>query len=231
MDEREQFIQQAIKMTRVVRSAKQHLATFGDTDVHYFIVTDPTYTDVVPSEEESVVREGRAISRKPKIVTPAYMLNLEGFSDDAKGYMEGMVQKFGPNSPGILYQYTNEPVGMDIVSGKPSDVCQRIADDLDKRGEDKGVVIKGVDALWDVSLMKFVYDYTVESLSSNVTEMQAMGLFDAHPGTDIPNGAMHRIEGLFQQVKDGLDPAILKKELDRWGLFEQYQDRFFALFR
>ena len=58
-----------------------------------------------------------------------------------------------------------------------------------------------------------------------------MGLFDAHPGTDIPNGAMHRIEGLFQQVKDGLDPAILKKELDRWGLFEQYQDRFFALFR
>ena len=33
---------------------------------------------------------------------------------------------------------------------------------------------------------------------------------------------------MFQQVAQGLDPAVLKTELDRWGLFEQYQDRFFA---
>ncbi len=221
-------LEEAVRLTRVVRLPRQHLATFGVTRLRYYVVTKPLYRDLVPGKEEAVVREGSVVSERPAMVTPSYMLNLEGFGDDARRYMEGLVRRLGPNSPGLLYQYRNEPAGMEIVGDEVSVVAERVARDLDGRNEDLASVIQGVDELWDVSLLKFMYEYTAASLSSNLREMQAMGLLQADPATELPRGAVKRIEEMFQQVRQGLDPVVLKTELDRWGLFEQYQDRFFA---
>ena len=47
----------------------------------------------------------------------------------------------------------------------------------------------------------------------------------------VPLEARQSIEQLFALVKNGeLDPSALKMELDRWGLFEEYEDRFFRMF-
>ena len=35
-------------------------------------------------------------------------MNLQGFSSEAFEYLQEMAQRYGPNSPGILYQYRNE---------------------------------------------------------------------------------------------------------------------------
>lgn len=231
MDESERRIAEAIALTRVVRPPKQHLATFGVTNVHYYLVTEPSYRELSPQAEEGVIREGRVVSERPAIVTPTYMLNLEGFSEDARRYMESLARRHGRHAPGLLYRYRNEPGGLDIVSGAVPAIAQRIGDDLDKRGEHTAAVILGVDAMWDVSLLKFIHDYTAASLTSNVMEMQAMGLLEQDPAARVPRGVIQRIEALFQQVERGLDPKVLKQELDRWGLFEHYQDRFLALFR
>ena len=217
-----------MRLTRVVRLPRQYLATFGVTRLHYYVVTKPLYQELAPGKDETVVREGTVVAERPAMVTPTYMLNLDGFGDDARRYMEDLVRKLGPNSPGLLYQYRNEPEGMEIVGDEVSAVAQRIAGDLDSRSVDLASVIQGVDELWDVSLLKFIYEYTAASLSSNLGEMKNMGLLEPDPGTDLPRGAVKRIEEMFQQVRQGLDPAVLKTELDRWGLFEQYQDRFFA---
>ena len=48
----------------------------------------------------------------------------------------------------------------------------------------------------------------------------------------IPIVAREEIEKLFTLVKSGeLEPVKLKEGLDKWGLFTQYQDRFFRLFK
>jgi len=48
----------------------------------------------------------------------------------------------------------------------------------------------------------------------------------------VPVAARKEIEKLFKLVKKGkLEPIKLKEELDNWGLFEHYQDRFFNLFK
>ena len=48
----------------------------------------------------------------------------------------------------------------------------------------------------------------------------------------IPLAARNEIEQMFALVKKGaLEPSELKQELDRWRVFEEYQDRFFNLFR
>jgi hypothetical protein len=48
----------------------------------------------------------------------------------------------------------------------------------------------------------------------------------------IPVGARQRIEEMFQQVTLGeLNANELEQELNRWGVFEEYQDRFFAVIK
>jgi hypothetical protein len=231
MDEADQRIRKALQLTQVLRPPKQHLATFGVTDLKYYVVTQPAYQELVPTEDESVIRQGKVVSQQPAIVTPTYMLNLDGFGADAKMYMESLIQRFGPNSPGIMYQYRNEPDNLEIVGGQPFDVARRIADDLDDRGVDSAAVILATDELWDLSLLKFVYEYTAASVASNVGEIKAMGLLDPDPKVDVPRGAIQKIDELFRQVEQGLDPKVLHRELTRWGLFEYYQDRFLSLFR
>lgn len=48
----------------------------------------------------------------------------------------------------------------------------------------------------------------------------------------LPEPARKRIEELFRQVRfDPLKAAALKEELDRWGVYHLYEDRFLDLFR
>ncbi len=92
-------------------------------------------------------------------------------------------------------------------------------------------VISGVDELWDVSLLKFIRELTESSLRGNLAEFGSRGLLDVDRA-GIPSEARYRIEELFDKVAHGeADPSELKTELDSWGLFPEYEDRFFALFR
>jgi hypothetical protein len=61
--------------------------------------------------------------------------------------------------------------------------------------------------------------------------MGARGLLDID-ASGIPVDARVRIEESFRKVLLGeMEPRELKDELDRWDLFEAYEDRFFALFK
>jgi hypothetical protein len=61
--------------------------------------------------------------------------------------------------------------------------------------------------------------------------METMGLLESVPNLDVPKGVIDKIDELFSQVKAGLEPSILHRELLRWGLFEYYEARFLALFK
>ena len=222
----------AAEQTWVVRYPKQHLATFGTTSLSYYVVTEPIYREIQPEDSESVVRQGKVVAEKPAIVTPYYAMNLDGFSDDAYSYFRHLSQEYGPNSPGILYKYRNEAEKTDILSGPPADIARRISDDLDSKNDDLSVVMVGVDELWDVALLKFIYEFTSRSAVENAQELRTRGMFDPNPSAGgLPQAAIQSIERMFTQVQQGRDPEDLRRELDRWGVFEFYEDRFLNLFR
>ncbi len=224
-------IQYAISHTEVLRSPRQTLATFGTSSIYYYLVTEPSYTELVRGEEETVVREGRVLSERPRVVTPSYLANIEGFSEHARRYLEMMVREHGPHVPGLLYGYRNEPKEVNIVSSDMTSVVRRLEEEIDKQGNPLATIIKGVDDLWDVSLLKFIFEMTRHSLSSNVFELGRRGLLDVD-NKGVPLDARLSIERLFTLVRNGeLDPSALKVELDRWGLFDEYEDRFLSLFR
>lgn len=231
MDTEYERIRLAVKRTEILRLPKRNLSTFGTTNIYYYLVTEPAYSELVGNITETVIREGRVIAEKPRIVTPYYLSRLEGFSPDAKRYFEMLTRTHGPNVPGLFYTYKNEPKELNIVSDNLLSVVNKLNADIDKRGDLLTSIIKGEDELWDVSLMKFIYEMTRSSLPDNLLQMGGRGLLDIDAG-GIPVDARVKIEELFRKASSGeCDPSEVKMELDHWNLFEEYQDKFFALFR
>jgi len=231
MDTNDDRIEYAVRHTEILRLPKQSLSTFGTTNVYYYLVTEPAYTELTRNANETVVREGRVIAARPRIVTPYYLSKLEGFSLEASRYLDALVKTHGSGAPGLFYTYKNEPKGLNIVSGHWREVVDKLNTEIDKRGDPLASVIKGEDELWDVSLLKFIYELTRSSLHDNLTQMGARGLLDVDSG-GVPVDARVRIEELFSKVTRGeYDPYQLKSELDRWNLFAEYEDRFFAIFK
>ena len=231
MDIDDERIKYTIQHTEILRPPKQSLATFGITNIYYYLVTKPAYSELIESVTETVVREGRIVAERPRIVTPYYLSRLEGFSSDAKRYFDMLLKAHGPSAPGLFYTYRNEPKELNIVSDNLLSVVDKLNAEIDKRGDPLTSIIKGEDELWDVSLMKFIYEVTRRSLPSNLSQMRTRGLLNID-SSGVPVDARLRIRELFAKTLRGeIDPNELKAELDHWNLFEEYEDRFLALFK
>ena len=230
MDIDDERIREAVSRTEILRAPKQNLLTFGTTNIYYYLVTEPAYTDLLNNISETVIREGRVVSERPRIVTPYYLSNLEGFSTDAGKYLDSLISTHGPDVPGLFYSYRNEPKELNIVSDNLLAVVEKLNATIDERGDTMAAIIKGQDELWDVALLKFIFEMTRKSVQENVTQMGTRGLLDVD-NRGVPADARLRIEELFSRAGRGeADPSELKKELDRWHLFDEYQDRFLAIF-
>jgi len=228
--ESDERIKAAVTNTRIIRVPKQSLATFGTTNIYYYLVSEAAYNEIMNSSE-TVIREGRVIAERPRIVTPSYLSRVQGFSPEARKYFEMLMAEHDTNSPGLYYAYRNEPKELNVVSDNPESVIARLNADIDQKGDPMASIIKGEDTLWDVSILKFIYEITRRSVADNVRQLNRRGLLNMD-ASGVPADARIRIESLFKLVEKGdLEPADLKSELDRWGVFEEYEDRFFAIFK
>ena len=231
MDMDQERIMEAARGTEVLRHPRQHLDTFGITNIYYYLVSEPVYSEITGDTAETVIREGRVIAERPKIVTPYYLSQLEGFSSDARRYFDMLMGRHGPQMPGLFYSYKNEPKNLNIVSDPWMAVVDRLNAELDSKNDPLVSIIRGQDELWDISLLKFIYEMTARSLPGNVAQLRSRGLLTTG-GSGIPVGAQQKIEEMFKQVEDGdIRTWELERELNRWGVFEDYQDRFYALVR
>ena len=230
MDINDKRIREAVKHTETLRLPKQSLATFGTTNIYYYLVTEPAYRELVENAPETVIREGRVVAQRPRVVTPHYLSRLQGFSTEARRYLDSLSRQLGANAPGLFYSYRNEPKDLTIVSDSLRSVVDKLNAEIDKRGDPLTSIIKGEDELWDVSLLKFIYEITRGSIEDNLWQLRTRGLLNVD-SSGVPADARARIEDLFRKVSTGQsEPHELKEELDRWNLFEEYEDRFFNLF-
>ena len=216
-------IKHALQHTELIRAPRRELDTFGSSVIDYYVVTELV-------GNLSVVRDGKVFAERPKIVTPAYLVNIEGFSEQAKRYISMMARE-RPHESGIFYKYKNEPGGMDVVSEPVKQVIDNLSSRIEEQQNPLSTIIKGVEELWDVSLLMFIYELTSKSVRTNMAELNRRGLLDTD-ASGVPEGARNYIEELFEKASRNLSRAPeLVVELNRWGLFQEYQDRFFALFR
>ncbi len=240
MDER---IRYAFEHTEILRRPKQLISTFGSSVIHYYVLSEPAYSEFTKDDLETVVREGRVSWYQPKLLTPEYIFRIEGFSKEAKNAFETLASQY-PDLAGILYKFkvNKELDEINFVSGPLLTVAENINNKIDKKGDSLCAIIKGVAGLWDVSLSKFILDMMVRSVySAQIPDFKNRGFIGVNQigqaiiskdRYGVPLAAREEIEKLFKLVQKGeLEAIKLKEELDNWGLFEYYQDRFFNLFK
>lgn len=189
----------ALMRTSVLRAPRQTLATFGVTNINYYLLSRPCYAEGDASE--TVVRMGRVIANRPRIVTPYYLSRLDGFSAEAKRYLDKLLEIQGPDSPALYYTYRNEPSGTDIISNSFEDVLCKINEQIDSKNDPLAAIIRGEDMMWDVSLMKFIFEMTKSSLKRNLADFNSQKLLDIRQG--VPAEARLNIETMFKRVKEG----------------------------
>lgn len=75
-------------------------------------------------------------------------------------------------------------------------------------------------------------DQKMEQLESHFRTMLGTKDQEEEEESGVSQQVLNRIEGLFEEAKANREKAMeLKRELDKWGLFEMYEDRFLDLFK
>jgi len=213
----------AMHRTELIRAPKRRLSTFGSTTMEYFVVTELT-------EQMSAVRDGKVLAERPRIVTPYYLLHVEGFSEGARRFL-GMMAQQNPHEPGIFYSYKNEPHSTNVVSEPLAVVIGNLSARLEAEDRPLSAIIRGVEDVWDVAVMMFIYDLTRRAAGGNYADFQRHGMFNMD-GSGLPAAARQQIELLFAVVREDRSRASeLVTELNRWGVYQEYEDRFLALFK
>lgn len=211
--------------TDVLRVPKRRLSTFGATTIAYQLISDAD-----EMENKARLREGVVRSEKPKILTPeAFAERFKGFGEESAQLFEWLAPEYRDLLRALEYNFKNEGFRTSVISETPQQVASRVLGELDARGAEDKAVIRCPDGGWALALMKFTLDEAARSFPVQVRDLERRGLFD--PAGKALGRRRKEIEKLFEAARsDASARESLGTKLKEWGLFEEYEDRFLALF-
>ncbi len=209
----------AVNHTEVVRLPRGKLETFGNTIVQYHLVSE-----LMDAADKVRIREGRIETRRPEIVTPDHWsaTMLEGFGEEAGRYADWlrthqkdlMLLRYG-------FLIRKQETRDHVVSESLPMVVEQVEQSIVTRDNPMDALLIGVEEPWEVCLLKLMIEIVQGSVDKHVHDLRR-----------DPRGHRHELEQAFLQAARGNLPLVsLNEKLHRHGLFEEYEDRFFALVR
>ena len=206
-----------MSLTHVVKYPERKIYTFGDTDFKYIIISSRV--------DGSTMRTGKLMCKTPAIVTPETMLDtFQGFSGEAVDFA---MKKYGNILSKIRvlgYQFSHELDHVSEYTESARQLASRVAREIPASGNETAVLISP-DDLWGISIVKIMFDVLKKSVAGNFEDLAERGYFLSEE-EKIKN----EIEILFSEAesdKQYIDE--LATCLREYGVFEQYEDRFFKL--
>ncbi|MFA6029697.1 MAG: hypothetical protein WC969_07585 [Elusimicrobiota bacterium] len=220
------LIRRFLKETRVLRPPRRRLSTFGATKIEYHLVSP-----VEDLPDKTRLREGTVLSEKPKVLTAeALRERFEGFGDDARGFEEWLQGEYRDLLRALEYRFRNDGLSTRVLTQDPRDTARRIIEDLDARDSAQGAVILCPDGGWSLALMKFTLDEAARSFPGNVRDLERREGFD--PGAAEARRRRAEVERLFSAASaDASAREGLRRRLEDFGLFGEYEDRFLSLYK
>ena len=218
----------AVHNTKIVRGPSRALETFGATRINYRHLAE------LPDDPRKIrIREGRLEAHKPAIITPEEYAEsqMDGFGEEARKYLDFL--KANRDNIRILqygFQLRQEAFSEQVVTDTLDAVTARVVADVEATNDDFAAVIQGVDEPWDVSLVHFFWLHVNASAPVNVREFEAARRQEMEDST--PRAVRDEVEAAFAKAQD--NPALVHELgalLQRRGVFDRYQDRFFKLVR
>lgn len=218
----------AVANTEILVHPSGTLETFGNTILGYVLVCEE-----MDSVDRCRVRSGCMRIARPQIVTPsAYSETLlEGFGEEARKYAKWLAEN--EDSVRILrygYSLRREAFSEQSVGRPLADVLADARRDAEAKDDPFFALVRGVDDPWDVCLVRLFWEVVSRSVRKNVLEMEQRRMFDRKDALDPE--VREEIERAFAAAER--DPSLVRELgalLQRRGVFEAYEERFFALVR
>lgn len=216
----------AVNNTRIIVMPPRRLETFGATILNYHMISE-----LMDTAGQVRIREGRIHAYRPQIITPSSLPSevLEGFGPEAERYAQWLQDH--PQELRILqygFKIRKEEINQHIVTDALNAVMERVEKAVRTKDDPLAAVVLGVDEPWEVCLLKLMVDVSGNSFSGNIRELERRRMFDLSDG--VPRAVREEIEEDFQ--KAARNSSLVKplgNKLQKYGLFKEYEDRFFAL--
>lgn len=216
----------AVRHTRIVCAPEQLLDPFDQTTIDYTLLTQP-----MDDPSKTRVREGKLQTFPPRLILPGDLSTqeLEGFGPQAQAYLN-FLREHASRIRILRYAYRlkRESYSETLISEPLEEVRERAKKAFLRRDNRAAALVVGVDEPWDVCLLHLFMRLVQASVprALQAIEQQAKATFREH----IPADDRAEIERAFAAAaKDASLVKPLGQLLKAKGLFEVYQDRFFAL--
>lgn len=216
----------AVNNTEIIVMPRNYLETFGVTNLRYHLVSE-----LMDSVDRIRVREGSIESGRPQIITPTYYENelLDGFGQEAQQYVDWLRQH--AKDLHILqygFKLQKRELKETVVGGKLDEITEQVKQSVTSGSDPLAAVVRGVDDMWDVCLLKLMVDVVRHSAPANFQELGRRRML--HDDGGVPRAVRQEIERKFDEA--ARNPTLipsLHTQLHRYQLFDDYEDRFFAL--
>jgi hypothetical protein len=219
----------ALNNTDVVHPPSGRLETFGNSVIHYNLLSE-----LMDTTGEVRIREGRIEAFRPQIIMPGKMNQqmLQGFGDEAEEYLNWLRQnadelvllKYG-------FQIEKKEVREYIVHESMPLALAQVEKVVSDKDDPLSAIVVGVDQPWEVCLLKLMVDVMQRSVVANVSDLQKKNLLPLNP-EQSEKMRREEIEADFAAARQ--NRALIQelgRKLQKYGLFEDFEDRFFALVR
>ncbi|MBO7741801.1 MAG: hypothetical protein J6S21_04530 [Victivallales bacterium] len=217
----------AAKSTRIVYMPPKLLETFGESRVSYTVVAeDPDGVNRLN------IRCGIVTAERPRIITPGYFVNqaVENFGTDARRYFDEVMSR-AENARFLQYglQFRKQEFNVQQVYGEVQEVAEQAARDAQDSPDQLCGVLTADDDTWEISLLYFITRMVDRSVPHHARDMAGRGLFDLQGS--IPRGVAMELEEEMNHCTTLDEARNLGAKLRDYGVFEEYEDRFYQLYR
>ena len=210
----------AVRLTRIVMLPKMRIATFWATKFKYYVISKIDNT-------KSILRIGTIHCAKPIIVTPQTMLDtFEGFSNEDIEFVESISSQEIAQIKVLGYQFKNELEKKKKLTTPHKVLIQNI-----KKKEEKSLneiaILLAPDDVWSLSITKLAMGAIFKSFLGNMRDLEERGYF-----LSDAERSKQEIEILFSEAQQNQSKASINElgeTLQKHGLFEKYEARFFQL--
>ncbi len=216
----------AVRNTKILRAPERLLDPFDQTTIDYTLLTQP-----MDDPMKTRIREGKLQTYPPRLLLPGDLATqeLEGFGEEAQNYLR-YLRSHAANIRILRYSYRlrREAYSETLLSEPLEVVRERVKAEHASRHNPYASLLVGVDEPWDVCLLHLFMKLVQASVPKAINALERRARQNLHE--QIPHDDRAEIERAFTAAAK--DPSLIKslgRLLKEKGLFEFYQDRFFAL--
>lgn len=218
----------AVRHTSIVCAPRRLLDPFDQTTIDYTLLAQP-----MDDPHKTRVRVGTLQTYPPRLLLPGDLSvqELEGFGPQAERYLE-FLQTHASKIRILRYSYRlkREKYSEYLLSEPVEIVKARIKAEMETKPNPYAALLLGVDEPWDVCLLHLFMRLVQASVPKALEQIDQRAQQSFR--NQLPHEDRLEIERAFEAAAK--DPSLIKdlgRLLKSKGLFEVYQDRFFALIK